>query len=138
MAQNLFCKYLTNACTFSTFQYCNAIWMFCNKKENSKINSIQMRTLRCIYSDQTQTFDELLEYDNSKSIHVKNLQALMIIIYQSINNLNPTFMQDIFKVKESSYNLRPISSLVLPKCKSIKYGVNSGITYQMNTNRLKI
>ena len=121
------CKYLANAYMLSTFQYCNAIWMFCNKKENSKINSIQMRTLRCIYSDQTQTFDELLEHDNSKTIHVKNLQALMIIIYQSLNNLNPTFMQDIFKVKESSYNLRAISSLVLPKCKSIKYGVNSTV-----------
>jgi len=118
------CKFLANAFILSNFQYCNTIWMFCNNKENNKICNIHKRTLRCIYNEHSLSYEELLTLENTYSLHVKNLQSLMVIIYQTINKLNPVFMQDIFKTKITSYDLRSNILLTLPECKSKKYGVN--------------
>ena len=48
--------------------------------------------LEFAYRDNTSQFKELLEKDNSVSIHQKNLQLLMIEIYKTKNRLNPSFM----------------------------------------------
>ena len=39
------------------------------------------------------------------SVHMRNLQLLLTAIYNTINNLNPTFMAEIFAAKDVSYNL---------------------------------
>ena len=49
--------------------------MFHSKKPG-KINAFHDRALRTAYGDKTYSFCELLEKDNSVSIHQKNLQAL--------------------------------------------------------------
>ena len=38
-------------------------------------------------------------YNKSLTVHQRNLQLLMIEIFKTKNNLNPTFMKDIFVVK---------------------------------------
>ena len=57
------------------FSYCTLVWMFHSKKPG-KINAFHDRALRTAYGDKTYSFCELLEKDNSVSIHQKNLQAL--------------------------------------------------------------
>ena len=48
----------------------------------------------------------LLEKDGAATIHPKNLQLLMTDMYKTRNDLNPSFMQEIFFENESHYNLR--------------------------------
>ena len=60
----------------SQFSYCPLIWMFHSRRLNNKINSIHERALRITYQDNTSTFQELLNKDNSVSIHHRNLQVL--------------------------------------------------------------
>ena len=57
----------------SQFGYCPLIWMFHSRGLNNKINSIHERALRITYDDKTSTFQQLLEKDNSVSIHHRNL-----------------------------------------------------------------
>ena len=57
----------------SQFGYCPLIWMFHSRRLNNKINSIHERALRITYQDHISTFQELLNKDNSISIHHRNL-----------------------------------------------------------------
>ena len=47
----------------------------------------------------TVTFEELLERDNTKTTHTKNLKKLMIEVYKSFNHLNPEYMWEFFVKK---------------------------------------
>ena len=69
---------LLNAFFLSQFSYCSLVWMFHSRCKNNKINGPHERCLRIIYSDQKFTFVELLEDDNSVSIHKRNLRFLAI------------------------------------------------------------
>ena len=67
-----------------------------------------------IYNDKTSTFSELLEKDNSVSIHYRNIQPLALEMYNVANGMS-TVMNEIFKLREEShYNLRYISKFVIP------------------------
>ena len=55
----------------------------------------------------------------------RNLQLLMIEIFKTKNNLNPTFMKDIFAVKNNYYSLRNTNHLQLPKVRTTIYGIEN-------------
>ena len=56
----------------SQFSYFPLIWMFHSRRLNNKINSIHERALRITYQDNTSTFQELLNKDNSVLTHHRN------------------------------------------------------------------
>ena len=67
-----------------------------------------------IYNDKTSTFSELLEKDNSVSIHYRNIQRLALEMYKVAIGMS-TVMNEIFKLREEShYNLRYTSKFVIP------------------------
>ena len=80
----------------SHFSYCPLVWMFHNRKSYNKINKIHERALRIIHKDSTSNFEGLLIKINSVSVHQRNLQLLLIENYKTINNLNPSFMAEVF------------------------------------------
>ena len=118
-------KLVMNTLILSHFSYYSLIWMFHDRKIENKINKIQERALRIAYRDNTSQFKELLEKDNSVSVHQKNLQLVMIEIYKTKNRLNPPFMIEIFGDKEVSYQLRSTSKLNLPKVRTTNYGTDT-------------
>ena len=83
----------------SQFGYCPLIWMFHRGALNNKINSIHERPLRITYNDSKSTFEELLNKDNSVSIHHRNLQVLAIEKFKIKNNMAPEFLNEIFQKK---------------------------------------
>ena len=90
----------------SYFNYCPLVWMFCSRKGNNRINRIHERAMRIAYRDYQSTFEELLIKSKTVNSHTKNLQYLATEIYKTINGLNPTFMNEIFSINTSPYNLR--------------------------------
>ena len=60
----------------SQFSYCPLIWMLHSRRLINKINSIHERALRITYQDNRSEFKELVNKNNSVSIHHENLQVL--------------------------------------------------------------
>ena len=109
----------------SHFSYCPLVWMFHDRKSNNKINKIHERALRIIHKDSTSNFEELLIKSNSVSVHQRNLQLLLTEIYKTVNNLNPSFMAEVFVTKEVPYNLRGSNNLALPRARTNLYGIDT-------------
>ena len=54
------------------------------------------RALRLIHCDHSSNFQELLQRNNSVTIHQKNIQALAIMMYKVVNNIAPTTVSELF------------------------------------------
>ena len=57
----------------------------------------------CSFDDSS--FDELLEKSESMKIYAQNLQKLMIEIYKTMNNLNPSCIWEFHAEKVVKYDL---------------------------------
>ena len=78
---------LYNTVIISSVNYCPLVWMFCGKGANHKINSTHKRALIIIHSDYDSSLDKHLKKSDTATIHIKNLQKLMLEIYKSMNHL---------------------------------------------------
>ena len=98
---------IMNAFFSAQFSYCPLTWMFHIRKLNNKINKWHERCLRIIYNNNTSTYEELLEDDNSVSVHFRNVQALAFELYKVVNRFSPDIMKDVFPLNANSfYNTR--------------------------------
>ena len=70
----------------------SSLWMFTNKNLMLKINKMHRRTLRVVFDDYNNTYEELLASHNDISIHQKHVKHLPTEVYKFLANLNPEFM----------------------------------------------
>ena len=115
-------RLLMKAFIESQFQYCPLIWMFHSRSLNNKINRLHERALRLVYKDYNANFEELLEIDNSFSIHHRNLQKLAVEMYKIKNNISPSFMNSLFSTPNMPYNLRNKSDFKKENIRTVTYG----------------
>ena len=80
-------KALVKTFVVSQFNYCPLVWMFHRRKLNHHINSIHERALRVTYQDSQSTVLQLLQNDNSVTIHQRNLEVLTTEIFKAKNDL---------------------------------------------------
>ena len=71
----------------SQFGYCPLIWMFHGRGVNNKINHLHERSLRIVYKNNNSSFKDLLEKDNSFTVHHRNIQSLAIVLFKIKENL---------------------------------------------------
>ena len=90
----------------SQFGYCPLVWMFHNRTLNNRINCLHEKALRLVYNESKLSFEQLLNLDNSFTIHHRNLQRLATEIFKVKHNLSPIFMKNIFRESTNPYNLR--------------------------------
>ena len=107
-----------------TWKTRHIIWMHCQRKSNNLINRIHERASRIAYNDYESNFKQLLEKDNSVTIHHRNIQALATEIYKTLNNLNPIFMKEIFSLKTYNFPIRT-QNLNYPNPRTVSDGVES-------------
>ena len=113
----------------SQFNYCPLIWMFCSRTRNNQINSIQERALRITYNNYRNSYSELLQMYKVKSVHQNNIHFLMIEVYRFLNGLSPQIMNDIFRLRKNTYNLRNFRLLECRNLKTSIYGTET-VTYK--------
>ena len=82
-------RMLANAFIDSQFNYAPLVWMFAGKTLLNRICKIHYGTLRVVYDDYNSSYDELLQLNNSPSIHQRHLRFLAIEVFKSIMHLNP-------------------------------------------------
>ena len=109
----------------SQFNYCPLVWMCHSRVINSKINKLHERALRVVYKNNELTFQELLEMDNSFTIHDRNLQKLATEMYKVKNNLSPEPIQNLFKQVDNAENLRNNKNFDIPKVRTVNNGIET-------------
>ena len=72
--------------------------MFHSRNLNNKINRIHELALKLFYQNNL-TFSELLDLDNSVTVHQKNVPVLVTEIYKVKNGIAPEIMKEIFNYK---------------------------------------
>ena len=72
---------------------------------------LQERRLGLVYNDKRSPFRELLERDDSVTIHQRNIQILLTKILKGKSENAPGIMTPIFKFKDSSYDSRKSNCL---------------------------
>ena len=97
-----------------------------NRGLNNKVNRLHERCLRIIYNDKCSNFEELLNKDNSVSIHHHNIQALAIELYKVVNDISPEVISEVFQVRDMPYyNLRNNSQFLTYPIHSVYNGTES-------------
>ena len=91
--------------------------MFSSAKSLYKIESLQKRTLRYLYSDYLSPYDTLLAKSGKVTMKASRLRSLCIEIYKSINSINPTFMNQIFRLRVVNRMVRSQYRLYLDRLK---------------------
>ena len=116
---------MVNFFIIANFNYCPAIWHFCSAKNMQRIEKIQERALRFVYSDYTSTYPQLLEKGSSCTMEVKLLRAICIEVYKSINNIGPNYIKNLFSQRQSVYSARGPMDLCVPRVNQTTFGLKS-------------
>ena len=91
--------------------------MFCSKKMNKKINRLNERALRMVYSNYSKTYEELLREDQFQNIHHHNIHYLATKMYMA-RIFGPTVWNTMLKESPSINIFKDrIKSYVLNSCK---------------------
>ena len=109
----------------SNFSYCPITWIFCGKLNSKKLEKLQERAIRFVYNDFKSSYKELLIRGNLLPLDLYRLRFLAIEMYKCVNDINPLYLNQLFKNKETNYDLRDSSLLVQFPFNTYKYGYRS-------------
>ena len=117
-------KILINSYFMADFNYCPLVWMFSSAVSLKKIKNLQKRALRFLYKSYNTSYEDLLLKSGFSSMNVKRLRALCIEIFKTLNNLNPSFMKEIFSLRQTN---RPVwekykLNLDIPSYNQVTFG----------------
>ena len=126
-------KYLNTDCRIamyksfisSNFSYCPVSWMFCGKRNSDRLEKLQERTLRFVFSDYTRPYSDLLKHGNFLSLSALRIRYLAIEMFKCVYGLNPTYLSELFINKDTPYDLRDSIRLQQPEYKTVRYGFKS-------------
>ena len=94
-------KALIQSFVLSNFIYGLLVWILSSVKSLNKIEKLQKRALRFRLSDCESSYDELLWLPSSCAINVRLKRNLCVEIDKTLNDLNPSFMQEIFEIHKT-------------------------------------
>ena len=85
----------------SNFNYCPLTWHFCGEANTKKIEKIQERALRFIYSDYSSSYESLLIKSPLPSLRVRRLRTIALESFKILNNLSPVYLNDLLTFKKN-------------------------------------
>ena len=80
--------------------------MFCSAESLNKIESLQKRALRYLYSDYESPYDTLLAKSGKVTMKASRLRSLCVEMYKRINSINPLFMNEVFRLRVTNRMVR--------------------------------
>ena len=75
----------------SNFSYCPLTWHFCSEANTAKIEKLQERALRFIYSDNYSSYEKLLEKSMMPSLKIIRLRIIAIETFKILHKSSPVF-----------------------------------------------
>ena len=86
--------------------------MFTSKGLNKNIIRFHEKSLRLILNDNQSTLDEMLHTLNEKTTHHRCTDRLLTEVYKFLNGCSPDIINEVFYLKQKSYNLRNFHAFV--------------------------
>ena len=83
----------------SNFKLCPVVWHYCGKVNSAKLEKIQERGLRFVYSDLENSYEYLCKKAGMSNLHVDRTRLIAIEVFKAVNKLSPIYMHDLFKLK---------------------------------------
>ena len=120
---------LYNTFIFSNFNYCSIIWHYCSMHCLSKIEKVQKRSLRCIYTDSDSSYKCLMNKCNITTLFMNRLKVMLCYVFKILHNDVPSYLCNNFKLDDNVHNTRCFRKIKLPHFKTITHGRNS-FSYQ--------
>ena len=103
----------------SIFYYCPLAWHICSESNSYKLEKIQECALRFVYDDFDSKYEGLLYKTNIPFLHIKRLRTMAIDTFRILNNMSPSVLSDLVRVREcSTYNNRYQNILQVPKVRT--------------------
>ena len=100
------------------------MWYFSSAKSLQIFEKNRESALRFLRNDHLSSYGDLLSKSERCTMHVSRLRILCIEVFETLINWNPSFVQDIFKMKYSSYSLRKSNNLQHYRPNQITFGSN--------------
>ena len=122
---------IINAFIKSLSNYCPLVWMFCYKRIMHKMNKIQEPSLRLLFKNYKDNFQNFLRSSGDISIHQICINSLLTEVYKYIHGLSPEIMNEVFSPRANIYNTPLFNVFETHRPTSNRYGLNS-IPYKAN------
>lgn len=114
-----------NSFIISNFNYCPIVWHFCSQASSNKMEKIQERALRFINDDFESSLQDLLLANNRNFLHIGRIKVIATEVFKILNNISPSYVQDLVSLKISNYHFRKENLLTVPRVRSTRYGQRS-------------
>ena len=109
---------LTNVGWSSNFSYCPVSWVICGKQNSDKLEKLQERALRFVFSDYTSPYNDLLNHGNFLFLSSFRIRYLAKEMYKCVHGI-------IWMSKDTRHNLRDSNRLQQPEFETVRYGCRS-------------
>ena len=109
----------------SNLNYCPAVWHHCGARNTDKIEKIQFRALRFVFSDYDTPYEALLLRANMPSLEVRRLRVIALEVFKATNDFSPSYMKGLFTQQTTKYNLRSGNSIRPKTNRTTNYGLHS-------------
>ncbi len=106
----------------SNFSYCCHIWYFCSPTLKTRLEKIQYRGLRYVYSDFSASFDSLLDKSEMCTIDLLLQKTMLVEIFKCVQGIGASYLAKLFNFSET--NTRGVN-LFVPRIDSTLYGLHS-------------
>ena len=114
-----------NSYISSNFNYCPIVWMFTGKINLEKIEKTNKRALRYVANNYEAEYDDMCQDQKVLNIHKRCIKTVAIQMYKIKHQLVPIYVQELFRRRESCYNIRDNDLFEIPCFKTVKYGKKS-------------
>ncbi len=112
------------------FNFCPLVWHFCGQSDTDKLESLQKRALRFVYSDYESDYDTLLDRANMPTLKLSRLRALCTEVFKCVNGLAPQYMCDLFILQDKTiHNTRSAKGIKQNHCNTVNNGINTFVPY---------
>ena len=85
--------------------------------------------LRFVYNDSLSSYATLLQHAKKPSLYLSRLRKLSLEVHKILTHQSPSFLNDLFVMKDSAYNLRDNVKVHQPVFNTMTFGRNS-LRYQ--------
>ena len=112
------------------FNFCPLVWHFCGQSDTDKLESLQTRALRFVYSDYESDYDTLLSRANMPTLKLSRLRALCTEVFKCTHNLAPQYMCDLFVLTDKTvHNTRSTKNVIQNHCNTVNNGIKTFVPY---------